>query len=129
MEMHIIDTDSKSYSSSLLEKVLERAAKLKKDKYLQPCIERRRSFIPLVYSVDGMACKEALAWEKQIASLLAKKHDRQYSEMVGFVRSCMCLAIIRSNTLMLRGPQQGRAFRTELDNSAAFNALSRSRGW
>ena len=129
MDMRVTDTDSKSYSSSSSEKVLERAAKLKKDKYLQPCLERRRSFIPLVYSVDGMACKEALAWEKRIASMLAKKHDRQYSEMVGFVRSRMSLAIIRSNTLMLRGARQGRAFRPELDDSAAFDALSRSRGW
>ena len=73
MEMRITDTDCKSYANSSSEKVLERAAKLKKDKYLQPCIEWRRSFIPLVYSVDGMACKEALAWEKQIASLLFSK--------------------------------------------------------
>ena len=76
-----------------------------------------------------MACKEARAWEKRIASLLANKHDRQYSEMVGFVRSRMSLAIIRSNTMLLRGARQGRAFRPELDDSAAFDALSRSRGW
>ena len=129
MDIRVTDTDAKCYQSSSSEKCLERAAKSKKDKYLQPCIERRRSFIPLVYSVDGMACKEARAWEKRIASLLANKHDRQYSEMVGFVRSRMSLAIIRSNTMLLRGARQGRAFRPELDDSAAFDALSRSRGW
>ena len=52
---------------------LEKAAKAKKDKYLDACLERRKSFTPLVYSVDGMACKEARAFEKRITSLLASK--------------------------------------------------------
>ena len=102
LDIRVTDTDAKSYASSSLSKVLEKAAKVKKDKYLNACLERRRTFIPLVYSVDGMACKETKAFEKWVALLLATKHDHQYSEMVGFVRARMSLAIIRANTLMLR---------------------------
>ena len=65
-----------------------------------------------------------------IASLLATKHDRQYSEMVGFVRARrMSLAVIRSNTLLLRGARVGRAMRPELDGSASFSALARNSEW
>ncbi|EJK66440.1 hypothetical protein THAOC_12644 [Thalassiosira oceanica] len=77
-------------------KVLEKAAKRKKDKYLEACRERRRDFIPMAYSVDGLAGKEARAAEKRLASLLASKWDRPYSEMACFVKTRMSLSISNS---------------------------------
>ena len=41
LDIRVTDTDAKSYSSSSSAKVLEKAAKQKKDKYLDACIERR----------------------------------------------------------------------------------------
>ncbi len=124
LDVRICDTDAKSYLSSSSEKVLERGAKLKKDKYAKACLERRRSFTPLVYSVDGLACKEAQAFERRVASLLAAKWDRQYSEMVGFVRTRMSIAIVRANTLLLRGARSNtRAMRPVLEDAAALNAM------
>jgi len=123
MDIRITDTDAKSYSSSTSRKVLEKAAREKKDKYLDACLERRRSFVPLVYSVDGMACKEARAFEKRVASLLASKWDRRYSEMVGFVRARMSLAIVRSNTLLLRGSRVPFARRPEIEDGARFETM------
>ena len=61
---------------------MENHAKRKKAKCLQPCLDRRRSFAPLVYSVDGMACKEARAFEKRITSILTDKWNRPYSKLV-----------------------------------------------
>ena len=103
LDIRITDTDANSYKDISSSKVLERAAKAKKAKYLQACLDRRRSFKPLVYSVDGIACEEAKAFEKRIACLLAEKWDRPYSEMVGYVRGRMGMAVIRSNTVLLRG--------------------------
>jgi hypothetical protein len=127
LDIRITDTDCKSYSSSSSAKVLEKAAREKKRKYLEACLERRRSFAPLVYSVDGMACKEAVAFEKRVASLLASKLDRRYSEMVGFVKSRMSLSIIRSNTLLLRGARAGRSLRPVIADGAAFEAMDGTR--
>ena len=50
--------------------------------------------MPLVYSIDRMAYKEARAYEKYVASLLVSKWDWRYSKMVGFVRGWMSLAVI-----------------------------------
>ena len=125
----ITNMDAKSYHNQTLEKVLERAAKTKKDKYLQPCLDRQRSFVPLVYSVDGMACKEARAYEKRVASLLATKWNRRYSEMVGFVRGWMSLAVIQSNTMLLRGARAGRAWKPEIEDGAGVEALGRAAEW
>ena len=59
-DIRITDTDARSYQSIASHKVLERAAKVKKAKYNEACLEQHRSFmLPLVYSVDGLACKEA----------------------------------------------------------------------
>ena len=129
LDIRITDTDAKSYAGTSSAKVLEKAAKVKKDKYEAACTARRRTFAPLVYSVDGMACKEALAFEKRVASLMASKHEQRYSEMVGFVRARMSLSVIRSNTLMLRGARVGRAFRPELTDGAAFSAMEGVREW
>ena len=68
-----MDTDARSYQSISLYKVLERAAKVKKAKYNEACLEQHCSFMSLVYMVDGLACKEARAFEKWVASLLAVK--------------------------------------------------------
>jgi hypothetical protein len=56
-------------------------------------LERRKDFTPLVYSVDGIAVREAKAqtW----------KWKRQYSKMCSFVQVQMALAVVRANTLLL----------------------------
>ena len=70
--------------------------------YEAACLERRKDFTPLCYSVDGMPCKAAKAAERRLASLLSAKWGRQYSEMVNFIRTRMSLSVVRSNTLLLR---------------------------
>ena len=103
--------------------MLERAAKAKKAKYLDACLERRRSFTPLVYSVDGMACKEARAWEKRVASLIASKMDRTYSEMAGFVRARMALAVVRMNTHLLCGSRVPFGRKPVIQDGAAYESM------
>ena len=58
----------------------------------------------MVYSADGIPVAEALAAHKMLAALLSYKLKQEYSEMCGFVRARMSLAIVRSNSLILRGP-------------------------
>jgi hypothetical protein len=102
-DVQVCDTDTKSYGNRESKKVLESAARRKKDKYEGACLERCQDFTPMIYSVDGMADKHARAAERRIAGMLAAKWTRQYSQMACFVRTRMCLAVVRSNTLLLRG--------------------------
>ena len=128
MDVRVMDTDAKSYERYVdCKKLLEAAAKEKKDKYLEACLERRRSFAPLVYSVDGMAAKEARAFEKRIASLLATKWDRRYSELCGIVRARMSLAVVRNNTLLLRGTRMGKSATFQAEDGAALQGVERLR--
>ncbi len=63
-DMRITDTDAQSYRKKEFVKVLEQHEKEKKDKYLQNCLEMWKDFMPMVYSVDGIAGREARNAEK-----------------------------------------------------------------
>ena len=101
--MRVTDTDAKFYRGSTSAKVLEKAALEKKAKYEKACLEQRRSFMVLVYSVDGMTGQDARAYENRIVNLLAEKWSREYSSIAGWVKARISLAVVRSNTLLLRG--------------------------
>ena len=56
----------------------------------------------MVYSADRITGEEALAAQKILAALLSYKLKREYSEVCGFVRAIMSLAIVRYNSLLPR---------------------------
>ena len=79
--MRITDTEAQSYLKKEFTKDLEQHEKEEKDKYLRNCMEMRKDFTPIVYSVDGNAgCTQNA--EKQLATHLASKWNREYSQMV-----------------------------------------------
>ena len=118
----ICDTDAKSYRNCTSKKVLESTVLRKKSKYEEAYLERHRDFTLMIYSVNGMADKHAHATEKRIAGILAAKWTRQYSQMASFVRTQMCLAIVRSNTLLLRGDRAIKWRRKAPDDGVAARA-------
>ena len=83
------------------EKALAKAEKENKDLYLQACLERRQNFNPIFYSLDRIPRAEALAAQNRLASLISYKLKQEYSEMCGFVRVRMLLAIVRSNSQLI----------------------------
>ena len=102
-DVRISDTEAKSYRAMDPMTVLARGEKQKKDKYLQACLDRRRSFTPLVFSVDGLRGKESKAASKRLASLLSAKWSKTYSAVAGYVNSRLSVALVRATSLCLRG--------------------------
>ena len=100
--IRVTDTDESSYGNRSSAKVIQQAEKAKCDKYKSAWQDRQRDFVPLVYSVDGLPGKRAKAAERRLAALLTAKWERQYSVVVNFVRVWMSLAVVRSNTLLMR---------------------------
>ena len=85
----------------------------------------------MVYSADGIPRAEALDAQKRLAALLRYKLKREYSEMCGFVRSRVSLAIVISNSLLLCGPRDKGVRiwqRPELTDGAAMALLAPWRG-
>ena len=130
-EIRIVNLDAGSYLRMTPEKALAKAEKEKKGFYLQACLEHRSTFNPMVYSVCIIPGAEALSAQNRLAALLSYKPKREYSKMCGFVRARMSLAIVRSNSLLLRGPCEKRARiwqRPELKDGAVMVLIAPWRG-
>ena len=126
-DIRIFNLDPGSYLRMKPGKAIAKAEKEKKDLYLQACLEIRRTFTPMFYSADGIPGVEALAAQKRLAALLSYKLKREYSEMCSFVRATMSLAIVRSNSLLLRGScDKGARIhqRPELTDGAVMSLLA-----
>ncbi len=57
----------------------------------------------MVYSVDGIAGREAQNAKKPLAVHLAGKWNREHSQMVFYVRVRMAIAVVPANSLLIRG--------------------------
>ena len=125
--MKITDTDARSARGRDFIKILASHEKEKKDKYLQPCLQMRKDFTPLVYTVDGIAGCEARNVEKRLASHLGTKWGKGYPEMVHYVRVRMALAVVRANSLLLRGSRDRQ--RTPRPHIADGSALLDWQTW
>ena len=91
-DIRIVNLDAGSYLRMPPETALAKAEKEKKDFYLQACLERRRTFTPMVYSADRIPRAEALFAQKRLAVLLSYKLKQEYSEMW-----CVCVCVFVCN--------------------------------
>ena len=108
-DVRITHADAPTYAGKSYKQLLRRHEKEKKKKYAEKCAERRRDFTPLCFTSDGVLGEEADAAVKRMSCLLAKKWNRTYSEVCGFVRARMALALVRSTTMCLRGARDPSA--------------------
>jgi len=122
-DVRITDTDAPTYRSRDPAKVLAAHEKEKKDKYLADCLARRRHFTPLVFSVDGLRGVEATAAGNRLAVMLSAKWNRSYSDVCGYVRSRLAIALARTTSLCLRGARDptARAGAPSWDNGAGLS--------
>ena len=78
-DIRIFNLDTGSYVRMTLEKALESAEKENKALYPQACVERRRTFTPMVYCADTIPGAEALAAQNRLAAILRYKLKWEYS--------------------------------------------------
>ena len=105
-DVRVTDTDAPSVRTQDPVKILRRHENEKKRTYNAACEARRKHFTPLVFSVDGMQGAEAQAASQRLASMLAKKWSRTYSEVCGYVRSRLSVALARSASRCLRADRR-----------------------
>ena len=119
-DVRITDSDAPAHRTVEVPKLLARQEKEKKSKYLKSCLEMRKDFTPLVYTVDGVAGREARSAEKRLAALLADKWKRSYSQMVYYVKVRIQLSLVRTTSLLIRGSRnhQGHCWRNPPDGAA-----------
>ncbi len=103
IDIRVTDTDANAHKHQHPYAVLKKQEKEKRTKYLQPCLDQRRSFIPFVVSTDGLIGREGKSLLTRIAIRLAAKWEQPYSVVRGFVSARINLAILRATNLCIRG--------------------------
>jgi hypothetical protein len=101
-DIRVTDTDAPSNRNTAPSRILRKHEEEKKAKHNALCLAQRRHFTPLVFSVDGLNGAEAKAATQRLASLLAAKWKRTYSDVCGYIRSRLAVALVRSTTRCLR---------------------------
>ena len=83
--------------------VLASAEAEKKRKYCDACTERRATFTPLCFSVDGLAGDEAACFLKHLGRSLAVTWERHYGEVIRWLRARLAFALVRATNVCIRG--------------------------
>ena len=79
--------------------------KAKELKHKTACETTRRDFIPFIVSTDGCIGEAAQAFLRRLGRCLAEKWQRAYSQVMGFIKARMSVAILRASSQCLRGPR------------------------
>ena len=69
----------------------------------------RASFTPLVFTASGGMGKAATVFYKRLAALLPQKRHQPYSTTMGWLRTALSFALLRSAVLCLRGYRTRRS--------------------
>ena len=102
-DIHVTDTDAQSYLGHAPESILFQAETEKKQKYSAGANARHAHFTPLCFSVDGLAGSEVACFIKKLATGLSSKWERNYSEVLWWIRTRLAFAILRATRLCVRG--------------------------
>ena len=96
----------------------------KKRKYNVRIINvERGTFTPLVFSTFGGMGKEGEAFHRRLAQLIADKRNEKYAHVMGFIRTKLRFAILKSILIAIRGIR-GRSNSGELNISQiSFNMI------
>lgn len=106
IDFRVCNTDAQSYANRPVMAVLDSIAKSKKAKHRQACWERRADFTPFVISTDGIVQREGEHFLKRLASRLADKWTKSYSDTMRFIRTQFSIAVLRATDHCIRGARR-----------------------
>ena len=93
-ELLILSTDTASYDGRHPHKIMSQHERSKKEKYIEACLERRRHFMPLVFSVEGVMGEERKEATEQLTDVLSKKWYMEYLETFGYTRARLSVNLV-----------------------------------
>ena len=101
----------------------------KRRKYEQRVVEIEQStFVPFVLACTGGIGPAATLTLKRIGNLLAEKHDASYGQIMGFLRSRLSFALLRSTLMCLRGTRSAKSKPFNLKTDTLTLAIAEGNG-
>ena len=102
-DVRIFHPGAPSYRNRKVEAVYKQHEDEKTNKYFRHVLETEKcSFTPLVFSTHGGCAPEADKFHKRVATLLAKKRNILYGEVISYVRRRVRFSILRTTLMAIR---------------------------
>ena len=93
--------------------------------YPEDCLQQLRKFSPFVALVDGLMGVEATATLKRFASRLSTKWKQPYSNMCGYVKSMIVIALVCATHRCIQGSRVSAhrisVYRPQWEDGAGLN--------
>jgi len=102
-DIRIINADATSYCTSLIQSLFDDARNEKRSKYGPAAEDRRACFTPILATCEAIFDHEAIVYMKRLATLLASKWSKHYSQIYGWLKARMQVCVLRSVSLCIRG--------------------------
>ena len=102
-DIRIINADATSYCTSLIQSLFDDARNEKRSKYGPAAEDRSACFTPILATCEAIFDHEAIVYMKRLATLLATKWSKHYSQIYGWLKARMQVCILRSVSLCIRG--------------------------
>eukprot|EP00919_Chromeraceae_sp_WS-2016_P015962 GHVR01037930.1.p1 GENE.GHVR01037930.1~~GHVR01037930.1.p1 ORF type:complete len:400 (+),score=44.96 GHVR01037930.1:2-1201(+) len=102
LDLSILNTDAPSHLKVDPDKVIVKHAKDKKKQYQQAYFNKRCTFTPLMFSVDGATDKDTAHFLCHIARRLNEKINCTYQVAIHWIRTRISLALIRATSGCIR---------------------------
>ena len=97
IDITIFDPDSATaVTMGAVDKMLSHKEREKKNKYLNSCLQQRRSFLPFAVTCDGVLAPDAQSVLQRIAGRLSEKWSRPYSVVKAYVNHMISISLARS---------------------------------
>ena len=102
-DIRIINTNATSYCTSSIQSLFDDTRDEKRSKYGLVAEDRRACFTPILAKCEAIFDHEAIVYMKRLATLLAIKWSKHYSQIYGWLKARMQVCILRSVSLCIRG--------------------------
>ena len=104
IDVRIFNPHAPSNRGNQLSSIYRRHKNIKKRAYQQRIQETEHaSFTPLIFSATGGMAREATAFYKRLASMLATKRDQPYSSTMTWMRCLLSFSLLHSAIQCIRG--------------------------
>ena len=102
-DMRVVNTGTAFYQSKTPEKFLETNKRLKKRKYINSYLNKRRHFTPFVALVYGLLGVEMEVTLKRISSRFVQNWKEPYSCTCGYMKSVVAITLVRATHRCIQG--------------------------
>ena len=109
LDVRVMHPNSPSYMEKPIDQLYVQHEAEKKRTYNDRILNvEKGSFSPLVFSTSGGMGPESTRYHKRIAELFSRKKGEEYSHVMGFIRTSIRFALLRSTLVAIRG-ERGRS--------------------